>query len=55
MQFENGKTFVELETAPQVFEKRFLQTGLSDGINIEVLSGITKTDKIKDPNVETVE
>jgi HlyD family secretion protein len=55
LQFDNGKTFIELETAPQVFEKRFLQTGLSDGINIEILSGITKTDKIKDPNVETVE
>ena len=55
LQFENGKTFVEVETAPQVFEKRFLQTGLSDGINIEVLSGINKTDKIKDPNVESVE
>ena len=50
LQFDNGKTFVETETAPQVFEKRFIQTGLSDGINIEVLSGISKTDKIKDPN-----
>jgi HlyD family secretion protein len=46
---------VEVETATQVFEKRFIQTGLSDGINIEILSGISKTDKIKDPNVETVE
>ncbi|MFZ4800126.1 MAG: efflux RND transporter periplasmic adaptor subunit, partial [Bacteroidia bacterium] len=52
LQFDNGKTFVEVETATQVFEKRFLQTGLSDGINIEILSGISKTDKIKDPNVE---
>lgn len=50
LQFENDKTFVEVETTPQTFEKRFIQTGLSDGINIEVLSGIDKSTKIKDPN-----
>jgi HlyD family secretion protein len=50
LQFENNKTFVEIETAPQVFEKRFIQTGLSDGINIEVISGIDKTHKIKNPS-----
>jgi HlyD family secretion protein len=55
LQFENNKTFVEVETAPQTFEKRYLQTGLSDGINIEILGGIKKEDKIKDPNVEKME
>jgi len=55
LQFENNKTFVEVETTPQVFEKRFLQTGLSDGINIEILSGVTQSDKIKDPNTDKVE
>jgi HlyD family secretion protein len=55
LQFENNKTFVEVETAPQVFEKRLIQTGLSDGINIEFLSGIKKGEKVKNPNVETVE
>jgi S-adenosylmethionine:tRNA ribosyltransferase-isomerase len=55
LQFENNKTFVEVETALQTFEKRYLQTGLSDGINIEILGGIKKEDKIKDPNVEKVE
>lgn len=38
--FEENKVFVEVETSPQVFEKREIKTGLSDGINIEVLSGI---------------
>lgn len=33
-------TYVEVETAPQVFERRRIETGLSDGINIEVKSGI---------------
>nr|AQQ74552.1 hypothetical protein [uncultured bacterium] len=44
---EDGKTFVEVETAPQKFEKREIQTGLSDGINIEVVSGLGPDDKIK--------
>jgi HlyD family secretion protein len=49
VQFEKLKTYVEVETKPQVFEKRFIQTGLSDGINIEVLGGVKKGEKIKMP------
>lgn len=44
---EGEKKFVEVETAPQKFDKREIQTGLSDGINIEVVSGLSSTDKIK--------
>lgn len=47
LQFEEGKTFVEVETAPQKFERREIQTGLSDGILIEVVSGLAETDKVK--------
>jgi HlyD family secretion protein len=36
-------------TEPQVFEKRLIKTGLSDGINIEVKEGLTEEDKIKVP------
>lgn len=39
--------YVEVETADQVFEKRDLELGISDGINVEILSGVTKDDKIK--------
>ncbi len=39
--------FVEVETAPQQFQKRLVKTGLSDGINVEVTSGLAKTDKVK--------
>lgn len=49
LQFEKEKAFVEVETTPQVFEKRFVKTGLSDGINIEITEGLKKTDKIKQP------
>lgn len=44
---EGNKTFVEVQTTPQNFEKREIRTGLSDGINIEVVSGLTENDKIK--------
>jgi HlyD family secretion protein len=42
-------TYVEVEIAPQKFEKRTIKTGLSDGINIEVRSGIKEKDKIQVP------
>lgn len=50
LKFDEDKkdsAYVEVETAPQVFEKRFIKTGLSDGINIEVLDGIKIDDKLK--------
>jgi HlyD family secretion protein len=55
LQFDKEKPYVEVETANQVFEKRFIKTGLSDGINIEVLEGIKKTDKLKLPQLEEVQ
>jgi HlyD family secretion protein len=51
LQFENEKSFVEAETSPQKFEKRFVKTGLSDGINIEITEGLKKGDKIKVPQL----
>ena len=44
---EGDKTFVEVETAPQQFEKREIKTGISDGINIEVTDGLRSDEKIK--------
>ncbi len=49
LQFDKGKPYVEVETAPQKFERRDVKTGLSDGIKIEILSGIDKNAKIKKP------
>lgn len=49
LQFEKEKPFVEIEIAKDKYEKKFIKTGLSDGINIEVLEGLKKTDKIKLP------
>jgi len=45
--FDGDSAYVEIETAPQEFEKRYVETGLSDGINIEIVSGLALEDKIK--------
>lgn len=45
--FEGDRTFVEVETAPQVFEKREVKTGLSDGIYIEILDGVENGMRLK--------
>lgn len=42
--------YVEVQTANNIFEKRYLTLGLSDGIHIEVLKGLKIGDKIKKPN-----
>jgi HlyD family secretion protein len=47
LQFDGEKKYVEVEVGPQKFERREIQTGLSDGIQIEVVSGLTEQDKVK--------
>lgn len=49
LQFEKDSDtpFVELEVEGQEFEKKEIETGISDGINIEILSGLTLEDNIK--------
>lgn len=47
LQFGKDSTYVEVETAPQKFEKRLVKTGISDGIHIEVVSGLKKEDRLK--------
>ena len=43
--------FVEVEVGDQEFEKRELKLGLADGINVEVISGISEEDKVKIWNI----
>ncbi len=47
LQFDKGKPYVEVEVGEQQFERRDVKVGLSDGIKIEILSGIDKDTKIK--------
>ncbi|MBA3462428.1 MAG: efflux RND transporter periplasmic adaptor subunit [Deltaproteobacteria bacterium] len=49
VQYKDDKPFVEIETSPQTFVKKDITVGLSDGIKVEVLSGVAKGDKIKIP------
>ncbi|MCB0371492.1 MAG: efflux RND transporter periplasmic adaptor subunit [Muricauda sp.] len=44
---DTKKPFVEVETAAQQFERRDVELGVSDGIYVEVKSGISATDKLK--------
>jgi HlyD family secretion protein len=52
LQFDQGKVFVEVSKG-NTFEKRPIKTGLSDGINIEVLGGVSAQEKIKIPGSES--
>ena len=45
--FENDRTYVEVMVADQQFERREVRTGLSDGINIEIVDGLSEGEKIK--------
>lgn len=49
LQFDDDGTFVEVATGDQAFEVRRVETGLSDGIVIEVLTGLSEEDSVKDP------
>jgi asparagine synthetase B (glutamine-hydrolysing) len=39
--------FVEVEVGDQKFERKDIELGISDGINVEVITGISEGDKIK--------
>ena len=51
LQFSGDSIFVEVETTPENYEKRLVKTGLSDGVNIEVVSGLSDADKVKIPKI----
>ncbi|MCF0236613.1 MAG: efflux RND transporter periplasmic adaptor subunit, partial [Bacteroidaceae bacterium] len=52
VEFAGGKAYVYILTSkagemPQTFERRQIETGLSDGVNIEVRSGLKKGEKVR--------
>lgn len=49
LQFDGDSAYVEVETQPQIFSKRYIKTGLSDGINIQIVDGLTEKDRVKVP------
>ena len=48
--FKNEGVYVQVETQPNTFENREIKVGLSDGIYIEVVSGLSDSDRIKVQN-----
>ena len=44
---ETKKPYVEIEVGDQEFERREIVLGLSDGINVEIISGLKKDEKVK--------
>ena len=55
---ENNKTVVYVVTSkpgavPQTFERREVTVGLSDGVNIEILKGLTTKDRVRGNQQET--
>ncbi len=57
IEFEGDKAYVEVLTGsaeeyPQPFERREVKIGLSDGINIEILSGLTADDRIRGAKID---
>ncbi|MDE6366372.1 MAG: efflux transporter periplasmic adaptor subunit, partial [Muribaculaceae bacterium] len=49
IEFEGDKAFVYVlvDEKEQTFERKPVEVGLSDGINIEVTGGITATDRLR--------
>lgn len=47
VQFEDGQPYVEISTGDQIFERKNVELGLSDGINVELLDGVGEEAEIK--------
>ena len=47
VQYDGSTPFVEVEVAENIYERRDVELGLSDGLSVEVISGITTEDAIK--------
>jgi len=44
---ETDKPYVEVATGEQQFERRDIEIGISDGVNVEIISGLEMDDKVK--------
>ena len=53
--FRNDSAFVMVATAPERNEERLIKTGLSDAINIEVISGLKEGDEVEEKPVKKIE
>jgi HlyD family secretion protein len=47
LQFDGRQPYVEVETGEQSYERKDVKIGLSDGIQVEILEGLSEDDKVK--------
>jgi len=49
LQFDRktNKPYVEVSTGEQQFERKDIEIGISDGVNVEIVSGLTENDEVK--------
>ena len=47
IKLDNEQVEVQIEIEDQKFERRDVKIGISDGVNVEIISGVSKDDKIK--------
>ena len=54
IEFSGDSTFVYIvkgEGKAKTYERKFVETGLSDGVNIEIKKGVTAKDKVRGPQI----
>ena len=54
IEFQGNNTYVYIihgTGKEKTYTKKRVTTGLSDGINIQITSGLTKTDKVRGPKI----
>lgn len=47
VRFREGRPYVNIETAPGVFQSRAIELGLSDGITTEIVAGLSAGDRVR--------
>ena len=55
LEFEGSDTYVYLKSGEQQYVRTAVTTGLSDGVNIEIKSGLKAGDKVRGPKVINAE
>ena len=56
IEFSGDSTFVYVikgEGKQKIYDRTYVETGLSDGVNIEIKKGITTNDKVRGPEIVT--
>lgn len=53
--FRNDSAFVKVILGPEKDEERWIKTGLSDAINIEVLAGLSVGDSVREKPIKKIE